>query len=108
MLDAAGATHVSQSLRHWGALFSPWPDVADEMIHPSFTDITDHLVWRSLTAQYQPYAWRERQNSFHFISNCTVVSQVRFLEPLDKCQSFYVNHNIKLKPPGSMLKEDLH
>ncbi len=44
MLDAAGATHVSQSLRHWGAPLSPWPDIADEMIHPSFTDITERLV----------------------------------------------------------------
>lgn len=89
MLDAAGATHVSQSLRHWGAPLSPWPDIADEMIHPSFTDITDHLVQRSLTARYQPYAWRECQNSFRFRSNCTVVSQVRFLKPLGMCQSFY-------------------
>lgn len=42
MLDAAAATHVSHSLEHQGALLSPWPDIADEMIHLSFTDITDH------------------------------------------------------------------
>lgn len=66
MLVAAGATHVSQSPRHWGAPLSPWPDIADEMIHPSFTDIADHSVYRSLTAQYQPYARRECRNTFRF------------------------------------------
>lgn len=44
VLDAAGATYVSQSLRHWGALLSPWPGIADEMIHLSFTDITDQIM----------------------------------------------------------------
>lgn len=46
MLDAAGATRVSRSPRRWGAPLSPWPDIADEIIHPGFTDITDRLVQR--------------------------------------------------------------
>lgn len=60
-----------------------------KMIHPSFTDITDHLVQR---LWYQPYAWRECQISVHFGSNCSDVSRVRCQKLLGgTCQVFYVN-----------------
>lgn len=73
MLDAAGATHVSQSLRHWGAPLSPWPDIADEMIPPSFTDITDQLMSMSLTAQCRPYAWEGKVKIKGFVLDVTVL-----------------------------------
>lgn len=88
VLDAAGATHVSKSLQHWGAPLSPWPDIADEMFHRHYRPFSVEVFDRSVSTIFLKGLF------------CCLTGKIP--EASGRMSVFL------WKPPGSMLKEDLH